>query len=109
MMTTKKVRAGIGRAKDRNVRILREYRPIDKHDCALPLAEEFLSMYLSDGYFVLLRRKFKQQFLISEKLTKTKLVFRSSLRIGMERQRHLRYYYYTIHPFSNFRLVTFIL
>ncbi|XP_044759846.1 potassium/sodium hyperpolarization-activated cyclic nucleotide-gated channel 1-like [Coccinella septempunctata] len=101
MITTKKVRAG--RARDRIDRIARDYRPIDNHDCALPIAEDYLSMYLSEGYFVLMRRRLKQQFLISEKLTKTKLVFRSSLRIGMEKQRHLRHYYWTIHPFSNFR------
>ncbi|KAL3272598.1 hypothetical protein HHI36_014068 [Cryptolaemus montrouzieri] len=103
MLTTRKVRAGRAKNFEPVSQVARDYRAIDGHECSLSLAEDPLSVYLNDGPCVLLRRKFKQMFLISETLNKTKMVFRSSLRIGMEKQRHLRYFYWTIHPFSKFR------
>ncbi|KAK9887930.1 hypothetical protein WA026_000230 [Henosepilachna vigintioctopunctata] len=103
MSPQRTIRPTKGKSADTTEPSVKVYRPINGHHCSLPIAENVLSMYLNDGVCVLMRRKFKQLFLICDKFSKTKLVFRSSQRIGLEKHRHLRYFYWTIHPYSKFR------
>lgn len=72
----------------------------EKHVCSLPIVEDVLVTYISDGRLVLLRRWLKSYFVIDEKHNYTKSCFKSTFLMRREKKYHLKYYYYMIHPFS---------
>lgn len=72
----------------------------EKHVCSLPEQEDILVTFISEGWFVPLRRKIKQFFMIDENSKYTKICFKSSFLIDREKSYHLKHHYYMIHPFS---------
>lgn len=77
------------------------------HTCALPAREDMVVTYITTGCCVALRRKLKKYFMINESNAYTKECFTSTLQIEKEKKRHLRFYYYMIHPFSKAKYVFF--
>lgn len=73
---------------------------MERHDCVLPPKEDILVTYINDGCLVLLRRKLKKAFMISEDNLYVKACFKSSFLIEREKRNHLKHYYHMIHPFS---------
>lgn len=83
---------------------MKKMENIKKHVCTLPIIEDVLVTYISDGHFVLLRRWWKSYFVIDDKHKYTKACFKSYFIIRREKKYHLRYHYSMIHPFSKAKL-----
>lgn len=74
-----------------------------EHECSLPLPEDVVVTFISDGYFVMLRRHFRKFFMINEKNKYARCCFKSTYAMAREKNNHLKSHYYMIHPFSKAR------
>lgn len=74
-----------------------------RHNCQLPVQEGIIVRYIDSGWFVDWRRKFRELLMVSETNPCSRIFLKSSASIRREKARHLQYYYYMIHPFSNGR------
>lgn len=70
------------------------------HHCTLPHEEDIIVRYIESGWFVYCRRAIKSWLLASPNHPHCREALRSLAAVRQERARHLRHYYYMIHPFS---------
>ena len=73
------------------------------HRCQLPATEDLLIHYISSGYFVDVRRRFRRFFICNEDNPRSKLFLKSTAAINDEKWKNLQYNFYMIHPFSRGR------
>lgn len=75
-------------------------RKVEGHKCLLPQEGDLVSLHIDEGSCVGFRRKWRQLFLVDPKNPQSKSILKSTALIRREEARHLRRYYYMIHPFS---------
>lgn len=78
---------------------------MNAHHCELPPEEDIIVKYIDSGLFVFKRRIFRRWLIVDPLNYRSMAFLKSRAAIRYEQQRHLQYYYNTIHPFSKFRSV----
>ncbi|RZB94442.1 potassium/sodium hyperpolarization-activated cyclic nucleotide-gated channel 1 [Asbolus verrucosus] len=80
-------------------------RKIPGHQCELTISDDQIHHVISNGIFVLLRRRFRKWLTVCPSSPESKMFLKSSAEIEREEMRHYRHYFYMIHPFSKGRFV----
>lgn len=70
------------------------------HVCVLAAPEDVVVTYINDGLFVNFRRRLKTFFMINEQSHYARQCYKSTHQVEKEKRRHLKSYYYMIHPLS---------
>lgn len=75
------------------------------HVCTLPPDDDIVVRYIDSGFLVETRRKLKRLLTVSETNPRAKNYLKSRHAIRQEKARHLKHYYYMLHPFSEARSI----
>lgn len=81
----------------------KKVRNVQDHKCRLPTEDDLVSLYIDGGILVDFRRNFRKLHLVSPLRPDAKAIFKSTAHLRREEAKHLKKYYYMIHPFSEAR------